>query len=75
MLNIGRGGSGASVWVFSVFFAQFCCEPKTAPKQEVYLKGNILKGDDDLFKNFEDLKDKEKVWKCNRVKLTKETYN
>ena len=71
----GRGGSGGSVWVFSVFFAQFCCEPKTAPKYEVYLKGNILKGDDDFLKNFEDLKDKERVWKCNRVKLAKETYN
>ena len=81
MFIAGAAGPMAGVGVGVVsgysqcFFAQFCCEPKTAPKYEAYLKGNILKGDDDFFKNFEGRKDKERVWKCNRVKLAKETYN
>lgn len=40
MCVAGGEGNGKKVTVFP---AQLCCEPKTAPKYEAYLKGNIFK--------------------------------
>ena len=58
--HVARVGVGGT-WVLSVLSAKFCYESKTALKYEVYLKGKILKGDVDFFKNFEDLNDKERL--------------
>ena len=35
-MPIGKEGEAEVIWECSVVSAQFCCEPKTAPKNKVY---------------------------------------
>lgn len=59
MVEALHGGQGG--FENSVVSTQFCYESQTALKNEIFLKGKINKGNDDFFKNFKDLKDKERL--------------